>query len=114
MSSYTYLSYGIAFNSDFKFPWGEESIELWWEEINKNEKIIPTCPVELITYGNENSYGYVLTSRSINNHVDYCKRIPEEFLVKTFECHGQLIDFLEKYGIKTEQNPSWIFHSFEL
>lgn len=113
MSSYTYLSYGIAFDSDFEFPWDQNSIEVWWEEITKNEKIIPKCPVELITYGNENYHGYILTTRTINNFVKYSQCIPEEFLVKTSECHNQLIDFLETYGIKTEQTPSWIFHSFE-
>lgn len=112
-SNYTYLSYGVTFNSDFKFPWGENSLQFWWEEITKNKKIIPKCPVELIIYGNENHYGYILTTRSINNYVSYCQAIPEEFLVKTWECHNELIDFLKTHGIKTEQTPSWIFHSYE-
>lgn len=135
-SPYGRLSFGVAFEEDFEFPWSDfdkydDNITNWWldvsgyvqpPELHCYESIYDSkkkwldlnpMPVGLVRRCSYDESSYILATLTMGVEWDETLRLDLEQLAINIETDTKIItDFLNKYKIKYEVNPSWILSSF--
>lgn len=134
-SPYGRLSFGIAFDEDFEFPWSDRQkydndITKWWldvsgyvqsPELYNFESIydaerkwleLHPLPVELVRRGSYDYPCYIVATRSTGvEWTDTLVLTSEMF--KSDEADTKILtEFLNKYNIEYEGKPNWLLSSF--
>jgi hypothetical protein len=144
------LSFGVAFDEDFEFPWSDEKyegdIEEWWRDvrgfvnpiecpfddrgdykpgINTDSPVISEyfakqrewetanpIPVELVNYCSGDYPMWIIAAKHMENCRGTPQKVTMEFIRDTDEAFQRLSEFLDKYGIESENEPDWWLTSY--
>ncbi len=141
------ICFGVAFEEDFEFPWGDD-IEAWWKDVNNyvNPEFNPfteegdykpginnsdpriqkhwthqrqwekdnPMPVDLINYCSGECPMFIIAvpQTVITANRGYPVTVdPELFLLNEAIYKQQLLDFFNKYDIKSAE-PKWLLSSY--
>ena len=136
-SSTARLSFGVAFEEDFEFPWSDrqkydDGITDWWKEVNnyiqppelftfdtiynhqsKWLKLNPP-PIEIVRSGSyEYSISIIATKTMIVDWGETLEITSCIFNEKKVEDDSKIIlDFLNKYNVEHEDSPKWLLSSY--
>lgn len=130
-SSIANLSFGIAFEEGFKFPWSDiskydDGINDWWLEITgyiepnnysyEKEKEwleLHPIPIEIVHYCACDYHMDIIATRCYSVEWGETLNITlEQFAVNIEQDTRIIVDFLNKYNIQYEGSPAWILSSF--
>lgn len=134
-SPYGRLSFGVAFEEDFEFPWSDKEkydndISNWWLEVTgyiqppelhcfksiyaaeRKWLELNPIPVELVRRSSYDYPCFIVATRSTGVEWDETLVVTKE-MFNTDEHDTKIItDFLNKYDIKYKGSPSWLLSSF--
>ena len=88
-----------------------QSVNKYFENIRNFHKENP-IPIKIVYDGNYDSEVHILTTKTMCSCRGESQDVDPDFFNDFQECHDKLVDFLEKYGIITEEKPRWILSSY--
>lgn len=134
-SPYGKLSFGVAFEEDFEFPWSdrekyEDGIRSWWlevtgyvqpSELHCSESIYDSkrkwlelnpIPVGLVARGSYDELSYILATLTVAVEWNETLSINPSLFDNVEKDTKIITEFLNKYQIQYEGKPSWLLSSF--
>lgn len=134
-SPYGRLSFGVAFEEDFEFPWSDfdkydDDITDWWLEVTGYVQPLElTCfesiydskkkwlelnpiPVGLVKRGYHDSSSYIIATLTMGVEWDETVTITPDLFNNVEQDTKVITDFLNKYNIEYEGKPNWLLSSF--